>query len=195
MDRPRSIDVVRVEDDRDLETWGKAVRQLCDGVASNDERFAVGWLEADDTVWIVHGPVAAGELADTGGLLASSAGLARTDWCGVASAEQNVALLWREADRLVFTMCTKKGCSGLPARFKLERRLPIQGRRRRWRLDHRLDRLWTRQDRTVLQPRQRDVTRSRRAQARLLHVLLAPGVGTRSAQRRVGRWLWRSTTG
>jgi hypothetical protein len=123
----KKIRLARVEDGRDLGTWGKTVRHLCDGVASNDERFAVGWLEADDTVWIVHGPVAAGEFADTDGLWVSSAGLARTDWCGVASAEQNVAMLWREADRFLFTMCTKKGCSGFPARFRLEHRIPILG--------------------------------------------------------------------
>src|SRR5437868_4933144 len=60
----RKVRFVRVSDDRDLGTWGKSVRQLCDGVASNDARFAVGWLEADDTVWIVHGPLVAGGPAD-----------------------------------------------------------------------------------------------------------------------------------
>jgi hypothetical protein len=123
----KKVRLVRVDDARDIGTWGKAVRHLCDGVASNDERFAVGWLEADDTVWIVHGPVAANELTDAGGVMASSAELARTDWCGIASAEHNVAMLWREADRLRFTMCTKKRCSGLPASFKLDRRIPILG--------------------------------------------------------------------
>lgn len=38
-------------------TWGKSVQRLCEGVASNDAMFGVGWLEADGKVWVVHGPV------------------------------------------------------------------------------------------------------------------------------------------
>lgn len=133
----KRLRLTRVEDDGDLGSWGRSVRQLCDGVASNASRFAVGWLEADDSLWIVHGPLAAG--ADTDGPsdggdggdsarpLATGVALTRNDWCGVASAEDNVALMWRSGDRLKITMCTKKACSNLPASFKLEQRLPILG--------------------------------------------------------------------
>jgi hypothetical protein len=134
----KRVRLTRVEDDADLGTWGRSVRQLCDGVASNASRFAVGWLEADDSVWIVHGPLAAGAEADgvsdgsdgddgSTRPLATGVPLTRNDWCGVASAEHNVALMWRSGDRLKITMCTKKACSNLPASFKLEQRLPILG--------------------------------------------------------------------
>lgn len=129
----RSLRFVRISDDRDLGTWGKSVRQLCDGVASNDARFAVGWLESDDAVWIVHGPLTTGE-GDAGADAAGDAfeavaapGRVRNDWCGVASADQNVALFWRNADKLHFGMCTKRRCSGLFATYKLDHRLPILG--------------------------------------------------------------------
>jgi hypothetical protein len=117
------------------------VRRLCDGVASNDARFAVGWLEADDTVWIVHGPLAAGDAgaAEARELVAAATPavpalpaapadvLARTEWCGVASAGDNVALLWRAGDRLSIVMCTKNRCGGLAGTVTLDHRLPILG--------------------------------------------------------------------
>ncbi|HET7505056.1 MAG TPA: hypothetical protein VFK02_28755 [Kofleriaceae bacterium] len=135
----RKLRLVRVEDHRDMGTWGKSVRQLCDGVASNDARFAVGWLESDDVVWIVHGPLAAqagaAESEATEAVEAAEAiatgvpagELARSEWCGVASAEHNVALLWRAGDRLSIVMCTAKRCGSLPGTFKLDHRLPILG--------------------------------------------------------------------
>jgi hypothetical protein len=50
-----------------------------------------------------------------------------TDWCGVASAGDNVALLWRDRDRLSLAMCTSKRCSSLPAGFKVDRKVPVIG--------------------------------------------------------------------
>jgi hypothetical protein len=126
--------LARVEDDRDMGTWGRSVRQMCDGVASNATRFAVGWLEGDDTVWFVHGPLAAAaEGADEAdAMLAEPVSIGagpftRNDWCGVASAEDKIALLWRDADRLSLTMCSHKACSNLPVSFKLEQRIPVLG--------------------------------------------------------------------
>jgi hypothetical protein len=117
-----------VEDNDDLGTWGKAARQLCDGVANNDARFAVSWLEADDSVWFVHGPVAAAASATGAGApVLSRLEVARTHWCGVASAQDNVALFWRSADRLQFAMCSRKRCSALPASFALDRKVPLLG--------------------------------------------------------------------
>src|SRR5262249_48060844 len=107
----KRVRLVRVEDDADVGTWGRSVRQLCDGAASNDAQFGVGWLEANDSVWIVHGPVAADGAAAQAEVLGEraermppDAELARNEWCGVASAEQAIALLWRSADRLRLTM-------------------------------------------------------------------------------------------
>jgi hypothetical protein len=112
----------------DVDTWGKSVRQLCDGVATNGMRFGIGWLEGDDGVWVVHGPLdgtAAG--AGEGAPMRIATGMARNDWCGVASAERNIALMWRSGDRMAITMCSKKACSNLPASFTLDRRLPVLG--------------------------------------------------------------------
>jgi hypothetical protein len=122
----KRLRLTRVEDDREIGTWGRSVRQLCDGVASNATRFAVGWLETDDTVWFVHGPLTEAAEATEVAPMAAAA-LTRNDWCGVASAEDKIALLWRDADRLSLTMCSQKACSGLPASFKLERRVPVLG--------------------------------------------------------------------
>jgi len=130
-------------DDKQSSTWGNSVRQLCEGAASSDARFAVGWLEADDSVWIVHGPVGAaprrsddddtddavpaGEDGATVAALAAPASAAHNEWCGVASAEQNVAMLWRSGDRLSILMCTKKRCGALPGTFKLPREVSLIG--------------------------------------------------------------------
>jgi hypothetical protein len=123
----KKLRLARIDDGRDLGTWGKSVRQLCEGVATSDARFAVGWLESDDAVWIVHGPVAAAMDAEAFELPLPDAELVRSSWCGVASADQNVALFWRTADKLKFQMCTKRRCSGLVASFRLDVRLPILG--------------------------------------------------------------------
>lgn len=128
----RKLRLVRGKDDRDLGTWGSSVRQLCEGFASNDLRFAVGWLESDDNVWIVHGPLAkaaaepaAASLAVTADAPAAAA--PRNAWCGIASAENNVAMLWRGGDRLNILMCGKKRCDGLPGVVTLDLRVAILG--------------------------------------------------------------------
>jgi len=144
----RRIHLARAGDDRNPSRWGSSVRQLCDGFASNDVRFAIGWLEADDTVWIVHGPLAANGVASSPGAGdADAAGIAgigdapdddapdntepvqllqvaareaaKSEWCGIASAERNVAMLWRADDVLHLDMCGKKRCSPLTGRFRI----------------------------------------------------------------------------
>jgi hypothetical protein len=122
------IFLATVDQPTDVDTWGKSVRQLCDGVATNSMRFGVAWLEADDTVWVVHGPLATNASTDGAGEpIRIATGMARNDWCGVASAERNIALMWRSGDRMSITMCSKKACSNLPASFTLDRRLPVLG--------------------------------------------------------------------
>lgn len=112
----KKVRLVALEKKRELGVWGKSARMLCEGVASNDERFGVGWLEADDSVWFVHGPTTVETQAEHAALepmLASQAD--PKTWCGLASAEGNIALFWRDRDRLFFNMCTKKKCASLPA--------------------------------------------------------------------------------
>lgn len=123
----RKLRLRRAEDGGELGSWGSSVRQLCDGVASGDDRWAVGWLEADDTVWIVFGPVSRASDAITASQLAVPARLGRSEWCGVASAGQNLAMLWRSGDKLSILMCTKRRCGGLAGTIALDRRIPVLG--------------------------------------------------------------------
>jgi hypothetical protein len=125
--RDEKLRLARVDDITREVPWGKSVRQLCDGVATNSLRFGIAWLEADDTVWFVHGPLTAAASDQGGAEPIALPGLARNDWCGVASAEHNIALMWRSGDRMSFTMCSKKACSNLPASYTLDRRPPILG--------------------------------------------------------------------
>jgi hypothetical protein len=66
-------------------------------------------------VWFVHGPTTV-EAQDEHAALESVhvAQLDQKNWCGLASAEGNIALFWRDRDRLFTNMCTKKKCAGLP---------------------------------------------------------------------------------
>ena len=101
----------------EVSTWGKRVKQMCQGAATNEYRFGVGWLEADGRVWFVHGPM-------TRAVSASNVALdvepAAATWCAIASAEQNVALVWREGSRLLMNFCGKKECSSLVVKVPLD---------------------------------------------------------------------------
>ncbi|HZJ64287.1 MAG TPA: hypothetical protein VFD36_12275 [Kofleriaceae bacterium] len=122
----KKLRLARIDDITEADTFGHQVRQLCEGVASNAQRFGVGWLEGDDTVWVLHGPAADAADGEHTAPIALGAP-ARNDWCGVASAEQNIALMWRSGDRMSIVMCSKRACSNLPASFTLDRRLPLLG--------------------------------------------------------------------
>ncbi|HEY5923731.1 MAG TPA: hypothetical protein VIV11_18745 [Kofleriaceae bacterium] len=113
--------------------WGKSVRMLCEGVATNDERFAVGWLEADDSVWFVHGDTRAQRteadvVAPDDVVAASEPGIADPKtWCGIASAHDLVALFWRGRDRLLMQTCTRKKCSNVSATIAFDRNETLLG--------------------------------------------------------------------
>lgn len=97
-------------------TWGRNVKQLCDGAATNEHRFGVGWLESDGKVWFVHGPM--NRLA--AGTIETVDLPAKASWCGIASAEQNVALLFREGARVLMNFCGKKECSSLVVKVPID---------------------------------------------------------------------------
>ncbi|MDC0717486.1 hypothetical protein [Nannocystis bainbridge] len=103
----------------DPSTWGKSVQRLCDGAATGDGRFAVGWIEQDGKVWFVHGPMAqaiafeAPHAADIEPL--------RADWCGIASAEHNIALMWKGKHTYI-NFCGPRECSSLVARIQIDAR-------------------------------------------------------------------------
>lgn len=106
-------------------SWGKRVTRLCDGAASNEHRFGIAWAEPDGRVWVVHGPVVPAALAlEAPAVATATAGKA---WCGVASADQDVALFWRERNALQFELCSTKKCSGFPVRVPVGARDTVVG--------------------------------------------------------------------
>lgn len=102
---------------RDVSTWGRKVVMLCDNAASNEHRFGVGWLESDNSLWFVHGPVQRTALPSD----------IKPSWCGIAAAEENIALLWREGQRLLMNFCTRKQCSGLTVKVPIDPKETVLG--------------------------------------------------------------------
>lgn len=97
-------------------TWGRSVQRLCEGAASNDQRFGVGWLEADGNVWMVHGPSGPQALAAAAELGPEAP---RAEWCGIASAADRIALLWR-AKRYYVNFCDTRECAPLVTQLPLD---------------------------------------------------------------------------
>ena len=102
----------------EVSTWGKRVKQLCQGAATNEHRFGVGWLEADGRVWFVHGPLS--RTATAGAAVVLDADPAGASWCAITSAEQNIALVWREGSRLLLNFCGKKECASLVVKVPID---------------------------------------------------------------------------
>jgi hypothetical protein len=96
-------------------SWGQDARALCDGAATNDSRFGIGFIDGKGGVWWVHGPVG----ADAAGEPLRVAPLASNGWCALASAGDRIAIAWRDRNRLLFNTCTPTKCSALPATIKL----------------------------------------------------------------------------
>jgi hypothetical protein len=103
---------------KDVSTWGTNAIALCDGAATNEYRFGVGWLEGDGRVWFVHGP-AQREIA--------SASAVKPSWCALASAEENIALLWRDGQRLMLNFCTRKECTNLVIKLPIDAKETLLG--------------------------------------------------------------------
>ena len=100
---------------------GKRVAAVCEGVASSEHRFGVAWREADGSIWFVHGPTGArgdapGEEALAEPLVAEplvaepAADPAKSDFCAIASAGDQLALLVTEGSRTTLTLCARQ-CS------------------------------------------------------------------------------------
>lgn len=122
------VQLAHVDDEGSLlhpSTWGKSAQKLCAGVASNDDRFAIGWLEGDGAVWFVHGPLAAAGAADDVPIEIHDP--LKASWCAIASAEQNVALLWRSKKNYNLLFCTAKSCGGYFARVDVDPQDTILG--------------------------------------------------------------------
>lgn len=136
----KKVHVAKIEGDGKLgrsQGFGTSVRQLCDGVASNDHRWAVGWLEErDERFWFVHGPTprktpeAESSSADVQALpmtldavaTPDAGATARIGWCAIASANDYVALIYRVEAKTFVNMCSQKECSGLQTRAPIDPR-------------------------------------------------------------------------
>lgn len=98
--------------------FGKNVAKICDGAATNDHRFAIGWMETGGGLWLVHGHVGAKAtelLHDGPAVVASSA------WCGMRSAGEYVALMWLDRVTVNVLMCSDRECSRFVTPMKIER--------------------------------------------------------------------------
>lgn len=55
MAEERELQLFDVKSREVVAAYGKAARQLCDGAATKDARFAVAWRENDGGLWFLHG--------------------------------------------------------------------------------------------------------------------------------------------
>lgn len=111
----RRVQIDAIGDDGELAKlaeFGTRVHGMCDGMASNEHRFAVAWTEVDGKVWFVHGPTGA-----TAQSLGATAEVASVDaafqpsYCAAAMAGEQVALLWQDGQNVNISRCTTKRCS------------------------------------------------------------------------------------
>ncbi len=108
-------------------TWGRSVRQLCEGAASNEHRFGIGWLESNGRVWMVHGNTQArAEVAATFGATGDIEAQ-RVTWCAIASAEDRIALLWRDGRNAQMNFCNRRGCSELVTSVRIDAKSTLLG--------------------------------------------------------------------
>lgn len=108
-------------------SFGKKIKRMCDGMASNDQRWLVAWVDYNGRLAGVGGtvPRRGGTTADTLDVLepfeddAAALATAEPNWCAVASAEDYVAIMWREGSRRFVNMCSAKEC-GVLSRMPLK---------------------------------------------------------------------------
>jgi hypothetical protein len=131
----RRIHIAVIKGDGELgksSAFGTSVKQMCYGLASNDQRWAIGWLEdRDDRMWFVHGPTVKsmtsesvpGTASDVEALsFAMAEPSERASWCAVRSANDYVALIYRIEAKTFVNMCSKRECSGIQTRMPIDPR-------------------------------------------------------------------------
>jgi len=148
----KRVAVAVVGEDGQLEQptkFGKRVASMCQGVATNEHRFGVAWLESDGSVWFVHGPTSprgAGEAVGPGShgshgshgieaiealeALEATAGAPfaeppKPEICMIASAHDKLALLYTEGSRTTLVLCGRS-CAA-PRRIELPRKAEVLG--------------------------------------------------------------------
>ena len=100
--------------------WGKKVVALCEGLASNEHEWGIGWREKDGRIWVLHGPTERKErAAGAGGMLETPA--AATEWCGVTNAGTDMMLMWRDdTGRMFMNQCNAKRCESKVDRLPVD---------------------------------------------------------------------------
>jgi hypothetical protein len=92
--------------------FGTKVARLCEGVATNDLRFGVSWMEKDGKIWVVHGPVSDAAASDDD--------VPKPTWCGVASADEEIALLWSDGSKIRQNNCDRRSCRNTVAKIAID---------------------------------------------------------------------------
>jgi hypothetical protein len=120
--------------------FGKRVASMCQGVATNEHRFGVAWLESDGSVWFVHGPTSprggAAPAASASEAIAEIEEFDATaeapfaeppkpETCMIASAHEKLALLYTEGSRTTLVLCGKS-CAA-PRRVELPKQAEVLG--------------------------------------------------------------------
>ncbi|HWO18277.1 MAG TPA: hypothetical protein VNO30_05860 [Kofleriaceae bacterium] len=122
----RRIAVGLVEDGGGVEhvqRFGSRVAAMCLGVATNEHRAGVAWFEATGSVWFVGGPTSRRSAAAM--LAVPGFDPAKADVCAIASAGEQVALLWTEGSRTSIALCGRQ--CGTPRRIELPKKTAVIG--------------------------------------------------------------------
>jgi len=103
------------------EKFGSKAAMLCEGSASNEQRFGVGWMEKDGRIWFVHGNGAASaESVAAASVDDGDADAPKPKWCGIASADEDIALVWPDGNKLAVNMCSRKRCESTVTTIKVD---------------------------------------------------------------------------
>jgi hypothetical protein len=97
------------------EEFGTKATMLCEGVATNDHRFGVSWMEKDGKIWVVHGPV-----TDAAASSDDDVDVPKPTWCGVASADEEIALLWSDGKKIRQNNCDRRACRNTVAKIAID---------------------------------------------------------------------------
>ena len=99
--RGSNVFAARLDDEgrpRGDEPFATDVASLCEGTASNRYRWGFAWLDRAGRITKAENSLRAAELPEA------------ASWCGIASANMNIAMLWRQHDGVWMTFCRTSDC-------------------------------------------------------------------------------------
>lgn len=111
----------------EVRRYGKRVVGLCDGVATNEQRWGIAWSERDGGLMMLHGPTARQSLEAVDEPI-EVATTAPVSWCAVRSAGPRIAFVWRDQRKRGFIQyCSAKSCEGTIVRLPVSPQHSIEG--------------------------------------------------------------------